>query len=73
MRAKCPNCSNEVDFQLIWCKAGPGLGIPVLMWFTDAVTITTHKRYALGCPVCGYTETITRDVAKGLIAEGGGE
>ncbi|NLX95987.1 MAG: hypothetical protein GXY83_07410 [Rhodopirellula sp.] len=70
VRRNCPNCSNEVDFQLIWNKAGPGLGIPIVMWFTDAATITTHKQYHLGCPVCGYLERISRDVAKGLIAEG---
>jgi len=70
VRNKCPRCSNEVDFKLIWNKAGLGLGIPVLGWFTDKAVITTHKQYHLGCPVCGYLERIARDVAKGLIAEG---
>jgi predicted RNA-binding Zn-ribbon protein involved in translation (DUF1610 family) len=71
VRRQCPNCSNEVDFRLVWNKAGLGLGIPVVSWFTDATTITTHKQYHLGCPVCGYLETISRDAAKGLMAEGG--
>jgi hypothetical protein len=70
LRHKCPICSNEVDFQLVWNKAGPGLGIPIVSWFTDATMITTHKQYHLGCPVCGYLERINRDIAKGLIAEG---
>jgi hypothetical protein len=70
VRRRCPNCSNEVDFLLVWNKAGLGLGIPVVMWFTDATTITTHKQYHLGCPTCGYLERISRDAAKGLIAEG---
>jgi len=68
--AECPNCSNQVAFQLLWNKAGLGLGIPIIMLFTDKARITTHKEYHLGCPVCGHKERITKDVAKGLIAEG---
>lgn len=67
---QCPNCSNTVDFQLVWNKAGLGLGIPIVMLFTDKATITTHTQYHLGCPTCGYLERVSKDVAKGLIAEG---
>jgi len=70
VRRKCPRCSNEVEFQLLWNKSGLEVGIPVVSWFTDATVLSTHKQYHLGCPVCGYLEEINRDVAKGLIAEG---
>jgi len=70
VRGPCPNCSNTVDFQLLWNKAGLGLGVPIVMLFTDKATITTHTQYHLGCPTCGHLERITKDVAKGLIAEG---
>jgi len=40
------------------------------MLFTDKTTVTTHKQYHLGCPTCGYMERISKDIAKGLIAEG---
>jgi predicted RNA-binding Zn-ribbon protein involved in translation (DUF1610 family) len=70
VEAKCPNCNNEVRFRLLWNKAGLGLGIPVIGWFTDAAVITTHTHYHLGCPTCGYMERISADAARGLIAEG---
>ena len=69
---ECPNCENEVDCKLVWAKAGLGIGIPVVSWFTDATTITTHKKYGLVCPTCDYTEAITKDIAKGLIAKATG-
>jgi predicted RNA-binding Zn-ribbon protein involved in translation (DUF1610 family) len=70
VEAKCPHCSNRVHFRLLWNKAGLGLGIPVIGWFTDAAVITTHTHYHLGCPTCGYMERISADAARGLIAEG---
>ncbi len=66
---QCPNCSNTVEFKLLWNKASPGHDIPIVMWFTDKATITTHKQYHLGCPICGYVERIDKNVAMGLIAE----
>jgi len=66
---ECGNCGNAVEFHLIWQKAGVGLGIPILMWFTDRFTITTHRKYYLGCPVCGELEQIPKDVALGFIEE----
>ena len=68
--ARCPNCHNAVEFRVLWNKAGLGLGIPVVAWFTDAAVITTHTQYHLGCPTCGYIERISNDAARGLIAEG---
>lgn len=70
VRRTCPKCSNEVDFRLIWNKAGLALGVPIVSWFTDAAMISTHNHYHLGCPTCGYAERVSRDIAKGLIAEG---
>lgn len=70
VEAKCPNCHNQVGFKLLWNKAGLGLGIPVIGWFTDAAVITTHTHYHLGCPTCGYMERISADAARGLITEG---
>jgi hypothetical protein len=70
VKRQCPNCSNVVDFQLLWNKAGLSLGIPVVMWFTDKATIATHKQYHLGCPICRYSEQIDKNLAQGLIAEG---
>jgi len=67
---QCPNCGNSTEFKLLWNKAGLGLGVPVVSWFTDKTTITTHKQYHLGCSTCGYVERILKDDAKGLIAEG---
>lgn len=67
---QCPNCENTTDFKVLWNKAGFGLGIPVVSWFTDKTTITTHKHYHLGCPTCGYAERIEKSVALGLIAKG---
>jgi hypothetical protein len=67
---QCPNCSNITDFQLLWNKAGPSLGVPIVMLFTDKTTISTHKQYHLGCPICDYTERIDKHMARGLIAEG---
>jgi len=66
-RIQCPNCNNEGDFKLVWGKAGLGLGVPVVSWFTDALTVTTHKKWGIRCPTCNYAEEITKDVAKGLI------
>lgn len=68
--SECPNCSNIVDFQLLWNKAGLALGIPVVSLFTDKTMISTHTQYHLGCPTCGYLERLDNHVAKGLIAEG---
>jgi len=70
VRNTCPNCSNEVDFVLLWNKAGLGIGIPILMLFTDKAVITTHKQYHLGCPICGYKFKVEKNIAQGLIAEG---
>jgi predicted RNA-binding Zn-ribbon protein involved in translation (DUF1610 family) len=70
VKRQCPNCSNVVEFQLLWNKAGLSLGIPVVMLFTDKARISTHKHFHLGCPVCGYIERIDKNIAQGLIAEG---
>jgi predicted RNA-binding Zn-ribbon protein involved in translation (DUF1610 family) len=70
VRRKCPQCSNEVDFRLVWNKAGLAIGVPVVSWFTDAAMISTHNNYHLGCPVCGYLEKITRAQAKALRSTG---
>lgn len=67
---QCPNCSNVVEFRVLWNKAGLSLGIPIVMLFTDKARISTHKHYHLGCPVCGYAERIDKNIAQGLIAEG---
>lgn len=70
VKRQCPNCSNVVEFKLLWNKAGLSLGIPIVMLFTDKARISTHTHYHLGCPVCGYTERIEKNIALGLIAEG---
>lgn len=70
VRAECPNCGNEADFNLLWNKAGPGIGVPILMFFTEKAVVTTHKQYHLGCPICGYAERIKKDTAQGLICKG---
>jgi len=67
VRRPCANCGNEVDLELHFVKAGPGLGIPVLMWFSDAFVVTTHKKYYLVCPVCTCALEVNKDLAKGLM------
>ena len=65
----CENCSNEAEFELVWTKAGPGIGIPVAMLFTQKAVLAA-RIWAIRCPVCGYAEKIKRDVAKGLRLQG---
>ena len=67
IRRTCANCGNEVDLGLHYVKVGPGLGIPVLMWFSDMFSVTTHKKYYLICPKCTCALEITKDLAKGLM------
>jgi uncharacterized C2H2 Zn-finger protein len=66
----CPRCSNTVEFQLVWCKSGPTIGVPIVMLFTDRASVSLFKVYFLQCPICGYQERVDKNVAKGLIAEG---
>ncbi|HUT13594.1 MAG TPA: hypothetical protein VMY42_24110 [Thermoguttaceae bacterium] len=67
VRRTCEHCGNDEDLQLHYVKAGPGLGVPILMFFSDRFVATTHKKYFLICPKCGCAFQINKDVAKGLM------
>lgn len=69
VRIECPQCAQEGDFKLVWGKAGLGLGIPVVSWFTDALMVTTHKKWGIRCPSCKYAEEIEKHVAQALIKQ----
>jgi hypothetical protein len=61
----CNNCNNEVEYELYSAKTGPGIGVPVVLFFTDKYTLA-KKSYFLVCPVCDFAVQIKRDQAKSL-------
>jgi hypothetical protein len=65
----CGNCGNETCFELAYAKEGLGIGIPVVSWFTDKAVLAA-KTYYLQCPICNAADKISKDAAKGLIAQG---
>ncbi|NQU23404.1 MAG: hypothetical protein HQ567_19155 [Candidatus Nealsonbacteria bacterium] len=67
VRRTCEHCGNETDLRLNYVKAGPGLGVPVLMFFSDKFVLSTHKKYYLVCQTCGCAHQINKDLAKGLM------
>lgn len=67
VRTTCQHCGNDADLQLHYVKAGLGLGVPILMLFSDRFVATTHKKYYLVCPTCGCAYQVKKDVAKGLM------
>ena len=67
VKRECANCGNNVDLELHYAKTGLGLGIPVLMLFSDSFSVTTHKKYYLVCPACACAVEVNKDVAKGLM------
>lgn len=66
---ECPRCGRTGDFKLVWGKAGLGLGVPVVSWFTDAAMVTTHRKWGIRCPFCQYAEEIDKRLADALIEE----
>jgi len=67
--ATCANCGNETQFELAYAKEGIGVGVPIVSLFTDKA-ILAAKTYYLQCPICNAADKISKDVAKGLIAQG---
>ena len=67
VRKACQHCGNTGDLKLHYAKAGPGLGVPILMFFSDRFVATTHKNYYMVCPTCDACLQVNKDVAKGLI------
>lgn len=47
----CENCDNESEMRLHVMKHGPGIGIPILMWFSDRFVLSSKKTGYL-CPIC---------------------
>lgn len=48
----CPRCNNEVNFNLVYDH-------DTITWF-DIPLFKTKTHYAIHCPVCIYTETISK-------------
>ena len=62
---KCENCNNQVDFELHSAKSGPGLGVPIVLFFTDKYTLA-KKSYYLLCSICDNAVQLSRQQAKSL-------
>lgn len=62
----CDNCNNEAPHVLVDQPYGLFIGIP----FTKRPWLSSHRAYALGCPVCGELTSITKDQAQALIRKG---
>ena len=62
---KCENCNNQVDFELYSAKSGPGLGVPIVLFFTDKYTLA-KKSYYLLCSICDDAVQLSRQQAKSL-------
>lgn len=53
---ECGNCGNTSAMRLYTMKHGPGIGIPILMFFDDRFILSARKKGYV-CPVCdAFTE-----------------
>jgi hypothetical protein len=62
---RCENCNNQVEYELYSAKTGPGLGVPVVLFFTDKYTLA-KKSYYLVCSICDNAVQLSRQQAKSL-------
>ncbi len=59
----CNNCGNETVHVLVDQPYGLQVGMP----FAKRPLLSTHKAYALSCPICGDTSCrLTKEQAKAL-------
>jgi hypothetical protein len=60
----CDNCSNPTKHVLVDQPHGIGFGIP----FMSRPLWSSHRAYALACPICGnISATVSKDQAKALM------
>jgi len=61
----CDNCGNVGEHTLAEAPYGLGIGIPFMR-----PVLSTHRAYALRCPICSDAERISKDEAKALMRRG---
>jgi len=63
----CNNCGNKTEHVLVDQPYGLKIGLP----FTKRPWLSTHRAYALSCPICGdVSMRISKDEAQALIRRG---